>query len=116
MRTAVASKLVKFGDNMYSVIDTENGRGLIKLKTCTKKFTTNGKLVKFSSSGMVLLPVGSMISVCKTLPWVFHHIRMAKSKQSLHYNAIIEKYDLGEYIDADEEEMLLASLEVIENI
>lgn len=99
---------------MYSILDTEKGRLLLKLPACRKTFTVDGKLVKFPKSGMVLFPSDTKISVCKVLPYELHNIRMAKNRQSLHYDAIIEKYGLGQHIGIDEEEILLASLEVLE--
>ncbi len=99
---------------MYSIIDTENGRLMLKLPTCKKVFTSEGKIVKFGKNGMVLLPKESKIAVCKILPFVYHQVRMAKNKQLLHYNSVIVNYELGQEIPFDEEELLLASLEVVE--
>lgn len=99
---------------MFSILDLPNGRALMKLPACKKVFTSEGKLVKFSPEGNALLPKESKIAVCKVLPYELHNIRMAKTRQSLHYDAIIERYGLGQHIGVDEEEILLASLEVLE--
>ena len=101
---------------MYSVLDVEDGRILLKMKGCRKVFTAGGKLVKFNTEGMVKLPKDTKIGVCKVNAWEMHSIRMTVNRRSLHFDAIAERYDLGEPMGVDEEEILLASLEVLETL
>ena len=101
---------------MYSVLDVEDGRILLKMSGCRKLFTAGGKLVKFPKSGMVKLPKDTKIGVCKVNHWELHNIRMTVNRRSLHFDAMAEKYNLGEPMGVDEEEILLASLEVLETL
>lgn len=102
---------------MYSVMETPNGRALLKLPQCRNTFTAGGKLVKFGKDGMVLLPKNTKVAVCKILHWEMQAIRMTKNKQMLYHNSNIAKYELsGDNITIDEEEILLASLEVLETL
>lgn len=101
---------------MYSVLDVEDGRILLKMKGCRKVFTAGGKLVKFNTEGMVKLPKDTKIGVCKVNHWEMHTIRMTASRRSLHHDAVAERYNLGQPIGVDEEEILLASLEVLETL
>lgn len=100
---------------MYSVLDTPKGRALIKLPSCKKIFVSEGKLIKFQNN-MAMLPKDAKIGICKVNHWEMHQIRMTKNKQLLHHNSVIVKYELGEQIPFDEEEILLASLEVLETL
>lgn len=101
---------------MYSILDVEDGRILLKLSGCRKVFTAGGKLVKFNTEGMVKLPKDTKVGVCKVNQWEMHSIRMTVNRRSLHHDAMAERYNLGEPMGVDEEEILLASLEVLETL
>ena len=102
---------------MYSIIDVDDGRILFKLPSCTKIFTSGGKLVEFNTKGMAHLPKGSMVSVCKVLHFQKSSIRMTKDIQALHHNSNISEFSLScDNLVAREKEILLSSLEVIENL
>ena len=101
---------------MYSGLDGEDGRILWNMKGCRKVFTAGGKLVKFNTEGMVKLPKDTKIGVCKVNAWEMHNIRMTVNRRSLHFDAMAERYNLGEPMGVDEEEILLASLEVLETL
>ena len=101
---------------MYSIMDIDDGRILLKMKGCRKVFTAGGKLVKFNSEGMVKLPKDTKVGVCKVNHQEQHSIRMTVNRRSLHHDAMAERYNLGEPMGVDEEEILLASLEVLETL
>jgi hypothetical protein len=102
---------------MYAIIDYENIRILRVFKQNTKMFTVNGEIVKVPKSGLVYFPAGTTINVCKMLHFVKHQIDTATNKSILHNNAIIEKYGLScPSIEIDENEKILASLELTEKI
>lgn len=99
---------------MYTIIDYKDKRILRKDKYETKYFIVNNEIVKFPKSGIVYFPVGTQITVSKMLHFVRHQIEMATNKSSLHHNAIIEKYGVGNRYEIDETEKIMASLEVVE--
>ena len=109
-------RVARLGNNMYSVTETPDSKILFVMANCRKKFVSDGKLVKLNTNGIAVLDKDAKIGVCKVLPFVMHQIRMTKNKQLLHHNSVIVNYGLGEQIPFDEEELLLASLEVLETL
>ena len=101
---------------MYSILDVDDGRILLKMAGCREIFMAGGKLVKFGKNGMVKLPKDTKVSICKVNHWEMHTIRMTVNRRSLHFDAMAERYNLGEPMGVDEEEILLASLEVLETL
>lgn len=101
---------------MYSIVDYGNKKILQKDKNEKKFFVVNGEIVKFPKSGIVYFPAGTTINVCKMLHFVKHNIDMATNRSILHHNAILEKYKIGKQIEIDENEKILASLELVEKI
>lgn len=99
---------------MYSITELDNSKVLFAHKASKKYFTSEGKLIKLDTNGIAILPKDAKIAVCKLSHFVYQQVLMAKNRQILHTDAIIEKYGLGEHIGLDEEELLLASLEVLE--
>jgi hypothetical protein len=102
---------------MYSIIDTPDFRILSVELPTNKKFTTGGEIVKLDKNGLAFIPLGDVVSVNKVLHFQMSSIRSIKYRQQLHNNAGITKFELqGGTIEVDEEEILLSSLEQIENI
>lgn len=99
---------------MYFVTETPQSKILVVTPDCRKYFTVDGRLVEFSSKGIAVLDKNAKIAVCKLSHFVQHQIRLVKTRQSLHCDATIERYGLGQPIGVDEEEILLASLETLE--
>lgn len=99
---------------MYSVIDYNDTRILRVMQGCSKKFTVGGSLVKLDKNGLAFFPSDNKIAVCKVKHHTFHKIFMAKNKQLQYHNSTILQHELGETIPLDMEEILLASLEVVE--
>lgn len=102
---------------MYSVTETPVNKVLFVQKTCRKYFVSGGKLVKLDSNGIAVLDKDAKIGVCKFNHWENHRVRMVKNRQVLSDNAIITEKELsGNIAEILEEEILLASLEVLETL
>ena len=102
---------------MYSIIDTPNFRILTVQLPTTKKFTSGGELIELDKTGMAFIPLGKIVSVCKVLHFQMSSVRMTKSIQALHHNSNIAKFNLScDDLVAREKEILLSSLDQLENI
>lgn len=100
---------------MYQVVKNSDNTILLVFPNCTKKFVAEGRLVNIPKSGVVFFPANTKIGVCKMLHFVKSQIDLATSRSILHNNATIERYNLAiPYIEIDEEEKILSSLEVVE--
>ena len=100
----------------YAVRTVNEKKFLITKPNCRKIFTINGKIVKPDGDGIIETTADTKIGVCKVNHWEMHTIRMTVNRRSLHYDAMAERYNLGEPLGVDEEEILLASLEVLETL
>lgn len=99
---------------MFSVTELDNSKVLVVNKACRKYFTSEGQLIKLNSDGIAILDKSAKIAVNKLSHFAYQQILLAKNRQILHTDATIEKYQLGEKIGLDMEEILLASLETEE--
>lgn len=101
----------------YAVRIVNEKKFLIVKEGCRKIFTSGGKLVKLDSYGMAEFDKDAIISVNRSNGWEKHNIRMVKNRQVLRDNAIITEKELsGSMAEMIEEEILLASLEVLETL
>lgn len=101
---------------MFVVSETPVGRVLTKVTESRKVVTVDGEIKWFGKKKSMLLPLESKIAICKVNHWEQHNIRMTVNKRSLYYDAMAERYNLGEPMGVDEEEILLASLEVLKTL
>ena len=99
---------------MYAITILENNKILQVLQPCSNKFLVNGKFVKIPKSGIVVFDRNAKIVVGKILHHEFHKIQMAKNRQLLYHNSTITQYKLGKTLELAENEILLASIEVVE--
>lgn len=99
---------------MYAITILENKKILQVLQPCTNKFLVKGKFVKIPKSGIVVFDKNTKIVVGKILHHEFHKIQMAKNRQLLYHNSTICQYKLGKKLVLAENQILLASIEVVE--
>lgn len=100
----------------YCAIIEGDFKTLIVDKRCSSKFLVDGEIVKIPESGVVVFPKDTTITVCKFLHFVKHNIDMAINRSVLYHNATMARYGIGQAIEVDEKEKILASLEVKEKI
>lgn|SRR5574344_1009520 len=100
----------------YAVRTVNKKKFLLTKPNCRKVFTINGRIVKPDADGIIETSEDTKIGVCKVNHWDLHNIRMTVNRRSLHHDAMAERYNLGEPMGVDEEEILMASLEVLETL
>lgn len=111
---------------MYSTTVYDDKKVLFVDKDCKKVFVSHGKIVKPSSSGVAILQKDDKIAVCKLASHELHRQRLLQNRivGSLN-NCIFERKNklqaFGidkdiDYISTQDDENILASLDILEVI